>query len=117
MVYCKLQNYIIDQNSDLEVPNPSHEDDLGHTCGSDRTVHIQDECDLLNHRRRRDLDTSILRQHFINNIHNLALRRSYIMSLHGTTTWRQKTHPRQEYSFCLAIDFLGLRSSLKRKDL
>ena len=75
MVCCKLHNYIIDQNSDLEVPNPSHEDDQGHTCRPDRTVHLQDECDLVDYRRRRDLDTSILRQHFTNNIHNLALRR------------------------------------------
>ena len=98
MLCYKLDNYIIDQNSDLGVPNPSHEDDLVHTCLIERTVHLQDKGDLVDHRRRRDLDTLILRQHFTNNVHNLALRGPLILSLHRTTTRRQKSHPRQQFS-------------------
>ena len=40
MVCFKLHNFIIDQNGDLEVPNPSHEDDQSHLCRPERVVHV-----------------------------------------------------------------------------
>ena len=100
MVCFKLHNFIMDQNSDLEVPNPSHADDHSHVGPPERVVHFQEEYDMVeqDHRRRRDLDTSRVREDFTTNIRNLALKRPKIRSVYRTTYLHQKNRPRQDYS-------------------
>lgn len=76
-VCCKLHNYIID-SGDASGPPPPCTDDWGsHTEPADMTVHPQDLCDLDEalHRRRRDLEGSVLRQDFTDEIEATGRRR------------------------------------------
>ena len=61
----------------MDVPPPSGLDNAQHTLPADIHVYLQDECDLdmALHRRRRDLDSSHLRDDMTAEIESCARRR------------------------------------------
>lgn len=77
IVCCKLHNFIIEKGESLCVPPPSQFDVQLHSDNPEYEVHLQDRCDTeLNiHRRRRDLESSTIRDELTNMIHHLGLRR------------------------------------------
>ena len=78
VVSCKLRNFIIDNcNDDMDVPPPSGLDNAHHTLPADIHVHLQDDCNLGEalHGRRRDLDSSNLRDDMTAEIESCARRR------------------------------------------
>jgi len=66
VVCCKLRNLITDESGGVEFPPTPDIDTHRNTEEADGHVYLQDECDLDEalHRRRRDLDSSQLRQDF-----------------------------------------------------
>jgi DDE superfamily endonuclease len=74
IVCMNLHNFIIETcelslvqaGSALCVPDPSGIDNVGHRDAADMIVHLQDELDTddVLHRRRRDLEVSVLREEF-----------------------------------------------------
>jgi hypothetical protein len=76
MVCMKLHNFIIDRES-LAVPAPSDFDAVSDVTLEDACVLFQDEADTdySSHRRRRDVESSKLRERFTEEIKDASLRR------------------------------------------
>lgn len=77
-VCCKIQNYIIYFKNDEGMADDaamSNIDSAHHSEAADTGVHLQDECDTDDnlHRRRRDLETSLLRIALPQRIRSLGL--------------------------------------------
>jgi hypothetical protein len=73
----KLHNFIISQGS-IAVPDIFEEDNEQHRDASDRSVHFQDDVytDDIMHRRRRDLESSSLRDpNMTQELKDMGLRR------------------------------------------
>jgi hypothetical protein len=76
MVCMKLHNFIIDRES-LAVPDPSEFDAVSDVTLEVACVLFRDEADTdySSHRRRRDVESSKLREHFTEEIKYARLRR------------------------------------------
>jgi len=76
-ICCKLQNYIIDNCTNLDVPEQSGVDTDTVSEPQDQTIHLQDTCDthIEQHRRRRDLESSVTRDELTEHIRVNGFRR------------------------------------------
>jgi DDE superfamily endonuclease len=76
VVCMKLHNFIIGQGS-IAVPDFFEEDNEQHRDAPDRSVHFQDDVDTddIMHRRRRDLESSSLRDIMTQELKDMGLRR------------------------------------------
>jgi hypothetical protein len=76
VVCMKLHNFIV-SNGSIAVPDAYEEDSIQHHDAPDYSVHAQDELDTdgARHRRRRDLETSELREEWTHKINDMGLRR------------------------------------------
>jgi hypothetical protein len=72
----KLHNFIIDEGGMPHVPRPSGADCSGHQEPADNAILLQGQLDADNllHRRRRDMETSRLRQVLTDSIEFHGLR-------------------------------------------
>jgi DDE superfamily endonuclease len=81
VVCMKLHNFIISQGS-IAVPDVYEEDNEQHRDAPDRAVHFQDgvDTDDVMHRRRRDLESSFLRDILTQELKDRGLRRPNVYS-------------------------------------
>ena len=79
-VCCKLHNFIIDTEDNVDIPVPSGAGVGHHTEPEDRQIYLQDDCDLNEalHRRHRDLESSQLHHDFTVEIAVSGRRRACI---------------------------------------
>jgi DDE superfamily endonuclease len=74
LVCMKLHNFTLDRGS-IAVPEPSNIDLTGHEAYSPVVFQVEGDADPSLHSRRRDVESSMLRQTFTQEIKNAGLRR------------------------------------------